>query len=42
MVIEKHKKEKIWKSKQFYINLYEKCRLEMEFTAELMPEGALT
>jgi len=40
------KKEKIWKSKIFfYIKLYLRDRLEMEFTAfpgELMPEEALT
>jgi len=39
------KKEKIWKSKKFCINLHLKDRLQMEFTAcygELMPERALT
>ena len=30
---EKMFKEKMWKSKKFYINLHLKDRLEMEFTA---------
>jgi len=39
------KKEKLWKSKNFYIDLHLIDGFGMEFTAwevELMPEGALT
>jgi len=33
IVMENQKKEKKWKSKNFYINFYLKDGLEMEFTA---------
>jgi len=35
IMIDNHK-EKIWKSKKFYINLHQKYSLEMEFTACLL------
>jgi len=44
-MIERQKKENIWKSKKFYINLHLVDGIRMEFTActvELMSEGALT
>jgi len=32
IMIKIRKKEKIWKSKIFYVNIYLKDRLQMEFT----------
>jgi len=33
IMVENQKKDKIWKSKKFYINIYIKYSFKMEFTA---------